>query len=331
MRYVAGVDGGGSKTRFVIAGEDGRVLSDVSAGPSNHQIVGIQETEAVLRGLYEAALMKAGIPEKDIALIYLGLAGTDLEGDFEILGETAKRVFGEIPTVLANDTWPILRSGTPGSWGAAVICGSGSNAAAVRPDGERHILRALGYTLGGAGGGFEIAITALHWTFRSDEGTAERSLLPDRLPAVLGLSGMKDLLGKLYPINALEPSELTLITPLVFQLANEGDSLCQKILIEAGTELGEMLGGVLKQLGMEQMPVPVVLGGRVMGGNNPLMKDQLITTVHRTAPLARFLFPKIAPVGGAILLALEQLGVETEPDIHEKLIVPLGLDNSDCK
>jgi len=33
---------------------------------------------------------------------------------------------------------------------------------------------------------------------------------------------------------------------------------------------------------------------------------------------AEFLFPRIAPVGGAVLLALEELGIETDPTIHNR-------------
>jgi len=325
LRYVAGVDGGGSKTRFVIADEAGKVMADISNGSSNHQMIGIIETERVLRSLYEEAIEIAGISDEEIEVVYLGLAGADMESDFEILERMLSRIFKKTKTVLANDTWPILRSGTPGKWGAAVICGTGANAAAVNPVGEHKILRALGYSAGGAGGGYEMAMTALHWAFRSDEGTTEKSMLTEALPNVLGLSNMNEVLKKIYPEFLLESTELALVASLVFELANQGDSICQKILIEAGTELGEMLGGLLRKLGMENLEVPVVFGGSVMGGNNPLMRDQLKTTVHRVAPYADFLFPRLVPAGGAVLLALEEIGICTEPTIHDELVNYLGL------
>lgn len=325
MRYVAGVDGGGSKTRMVICDEEGTVFADVSDGSTNHQMVGKEETERVLRQLYIEALESAEIQGTDIALVNLGLAGADMKSDFILLEEVLRNVFGETKTILANDIWPILRSGTPGKWGAAVICGTGTNSAVVSPTGDRHILRALGYTLGGAGGGSELAISALHWAFRADEGTAESSALTEKLPEILGLSSMEKLMELMYPEFTLQDKEMALITPLIFELANEGDRICQNILLQSGTQLGEMLCGLLRRAGMEKLEVPVVLGGSVMGGSNPLMRDQLKTTIHRVAPKAEFLFPRIAPVGGAVLLALEELGIETEPAIHDRFAETLSL------
>lgn len=325
MRYVAGVDGGGSKTRMVICDERGKVFADVCGGSTNHQMIGQEEVEGVLRYIYKRALKMAGLQETDITLIYLGLAGADMKSDFILLAEVLKKVFGETRTILANDTWPILRSGTPGKWGATVICGTGTNAAAVSPTGEKQILRALGYALGGAGGGFEMAMSALHWAFRADEKTAEKSALTERLPEILGLSSMEKLMERMYPEFLLQDKDLAMITPLIFELANEGDRICQDILLKSGTELGEMLGSLLRKTGMDKLAAPVVLGGSVMGGANPLMRDQLMTTIHRFAPKAEFLFPRIAPVGGAVLLALEDLGIETEPEIHDHFAETLSL------
>lgn len=325
MRYVAGVDGGGSKTRMVICDEKGTVFADVSEGSTNHQMIGKEETERVLKQLCKEAVKAAGIQEADIALVYLGLAGADMKSDFILLEEVLRKVFEKTKTILANDIWPILRSGTPGKWGAAVICGTGTNSAAISPTGEKHVLRALGYMLGGAGGGFELAMSALHWAFRADEETTEKSALTKKLPEILGLSSMEKLTEQMYPEFMLQDKEMAMITPLIFELANEGDRICQNILLQSGTELGEMLGGLLRKAGMEKLEVPVVLGGSVMGGTSPLMRDQLITTIHRVAPKAEFLFPQIAPVGGAVLLALEELGIETEPEIHNRFVETLSL------
>jgi len=309
----------------VISDEQGAVMADVSGGCTNHQMTGREETRRILAELYAQAKKQSEVADREIALVYAGLAGADLESDFVLLGEVMKEVFGETKAVLVNDTWPILRSGTPGNWGAAVICGTGSNAAVIHPTGEKRILRALGYVLGGAGGGAEMAMTALHWAFRADEKTAEESALTKRLPVLLGQRDMAELMERMYPDFTLQDHELSKITPLIFELASEGDRICQNILLEAGTELGEMLGGLLKKTGMEEFEVPVVLGGSVMGGNNPLMRDQLRTTIHRFAPKAEFLFPQIAPVGGAVLLALEELGIGTEPAIHRRFMDTLSL------
>ncbi len=76
-RYVAGVDGGGTKTACMIADERGTLLAYTIAEGSNHQISGFALTlENVCRTINEACA-QAGIQWEELAFIYLGMAGAD--------------------------------------------------------------------------------------------------------------------------------------------------------------------------------------------------------------------------------------------------------------
>lgn len=319
MKYVVGIDGGGTKTRCLIGDLHGNILGDYTLGASNHQTVGKKQARAAIGEVYEKALECSGVGRGDIQYVFLGLAGADLPSDFKLLNGWCSDIFGTLPFQVVNDTWISMRSGLKGTWGAVSICGTGSNAGARHPDGRSITLNALSYALGNYGGGSHMTEKALHYAFRAYEGTGAGTALAGELPKLLGASGMADLLARFYPQKTINDEELKKIPPLVFRLAGDGDGVCQQILIQMGHVLGEMVAGVIRKLGMEAMEVPVVLGGSIYKGDSPLLVDELTTTLHMTAPKAYVNIPSVPPVAGAYLSALDSVMAVPDSAVYENL------------
>ncbi len=307
MKYILGFDGGGTKTCCVLGNLEGNILEVLEAGPSNYQNIGIDVTKNTIESLYKTALNNQNLKEEDIAFAFLGLAGADLPADFKILNGISEDIFKTIPFEVVNDAWIIMRSGTPDAYGAVSIYGTGANAGAINNKGEMNILRALTYNLGGAGGGGEIADDALHFTFRSNEQTYKKSKLETELPKLLNTDSIDALLEKLYPVYNLAYTEYLKITPLVFKLAKEGDEVCQEILFEKGKLQGQMVNGVLTQAGMINTTFPVVLGGSVFKGESPYFVHAMKQVILDKSPAATFNYPKLKPVAGSYLFALDRL------------------------
>ncbi|HZK34036.1 MAG TPA: BadF/BadG/BcrA/BcrD ATPase family protein [Bacillota bacterium] len=318
--YIIGFDGGGSKTRCVVGDYKGNILADILGGPSNHQSCGPQETKRVINSLLDEALDASSLSQSDLSYAFLGLAGADLPDDFKMLYSLLEPVFKEIPIKIVNDAWIIMRSGTKSPWGAVCICGTGSNSGAAHPDGNQAILRSLGYDLGNYGGGGDMASEALHYAFRADEKTGPGTMLEEQLPAIFGLADMDKLVGMFYPkrVPDIYP-KIKEIPPLVFELASKGDRVCQDILISMGDILGDMTAGVIKRVNIQDMEVPVVLGGSVFSGENPLFIDAFKMTIHRTAPRAHIILPDLAPVAGAYLYGLDTLKIATNKQVYDNL------------
>jgi N-acetylglucosamine kinase-like BadF-type ATPase len=91
----------------------------------------------------------------------------------------------------------------------------------------------------------------------------------------------------------------------VFEVAAQGDPEALKVIEWAGSELGQMACGVIRQLGLENDPVEVVLIGSLYNGH-PLMAETLRKTVLEVAPGAQIIRLTAPPVVGGVLLALEQ-------------------------
>lgn len=331
MAYLAGVDGGGSKTRCIIGNGSGSTLSEGFSIGSNYQLMGEKGAEAAIREAITHATAKIGITNADIDYTVFGLCGADGEQDFTSLHELCRRVLGHGRFSLHNDAWIALRAGATENWGVVTICGSGGACAGRNKSGDEVILRNLSYELGNVGGGMDIARRALHCAFRSEEKTGEPTRLEAEIPKLFKKQRMSEIV---HVVTAAMPEALSKRTEedenntasqrgltrddymavlydfplLVCRLANEGDRVCQDILVRTGSAMGEIAAGVIKRLGMSGIEFNVTLMGGVFYSDNPLFVDEYTTTVHRVAPRARIAVSRQRPDIGAYHLALDMWG-----------------------
>lgn len=334
-RLFGGVDGGATKTWALVGDEAGRLLGFGAGGPANYHVFGMELTMGSVSAALGAAAAAAGSETGALTRAACCLAGDDSAEDHASLGEALVRTLGVGgdrpgpgghggPAIQwDNDCWAALRGGTRKGWGAVVIGGSGTNSAAVSPDGKRAILRGLGRETGNPGGASDIARDAVFWGFRMDEGSCEKTALHGEILKVLGLPDYDAVVSQtsrpgLDPtaVAAFAYQAMGLITPLVFRLAAEGDPYAQRVLVDNGRLMGEQTAAVMRRAGIEGLEADVVLAGSVYRGRSPLLIDALTLAVHRVAPKARPRLPLYHPVVGAYLLALEGAGVPVGPGVY---------------
>lgn len=318
LKYILGLDGGGSKTKCVISDDQGRVIAMVSSGPSNHQTIGIKAAQQTIHQLFSDALLEANLKREAIEFAFLGLAGADTNCDFKTLNKAMKAIFNDIPFEIVNDTWVIMRSGTKEAYGAVSICGTGANAASINTEGHMNILRALSYPLGGDGGGYEISMKALHYAFRSEELTYKKTRLENEVPKALGKRNIEELLEVMYPNFTLDQKDLNKLPPLVFDLADQGDLVCQEILSHYGQVQAKMLSGVLKK-GQLKGQFPIILGGSIFNGIGHTFINAFSSEIKKEYPEVDFIKSQLEPVAGALLFAMDRLKIKTTDDVLENL------------
>ncbi len=319
MKYIIAYDGGGIKTHIAVLNLKGKLIYEELGKGCNHNSMYGDNFKEVIEGLFNNALNYLNIFGNDIEFVFLGVSGADLEPDFIKLNKISKKIFKNIPFKIVNDAWIILRSGLKSSFGAVAISGTGTNSAAINKEGKKAILRSLGYTLGNYGGGLDISREALHYAFRADELTNEPTLLQDEIPKIFNLKTMTEVLNLFYPKNIVEKIKLGEITEVVIKCALNGDVVSQDILVRIGKFIGLQTGGVIKQVGLENSKVPVVVGGRVFSSESPLLIDEFTTNLHRICPKAYIVYPKYKPVIGAYLFALDELNIEQSLEIENNL------------
>ena len=83
--YVLGIDGGGTRTRALLADQDEASLAHVEAGPSNPNVVGFESAAENLAQAILACCTEASCDLSRVGVIVLGLAGMGRQEDRDTL------------------------------------------------------------------------------------------------------------------------------------------------------------------------------------------------------------------------------------------------------
>jgi N-acetylglucosamine kinase-like BadF-type ATPase len=306
VSYVIALDGGGSKTDAVAIALDGTVLGRASAGTSSPHFIGLGPSVAVVDSL----IRQLSGPEQP-AHVGIYLSGLDLEREVADYRAAVAGLPWASSLAVENDLFALLRAGTSAPDAAAVICGTGLNALAIRADGEVARFLALGPISGDWGGGGGIGELALWFAARETDGRGEHTSLTAAIPGEFGLGSVGELTEALHSGQIGMP-ELARLSPIVLEHSRAGDAIAQHIVDRQSDEIAVMAAAALKRLGLDGAAVPVVLGGGVVQSGDPRLLAGVDAALARLAPQAHAVVVHAPPILGAALLALESAGASTE-------------------
>lgn len=322
MKYVIGFDAGGTKTNAVVADESGRILGYGRSAAGNYESIGVQTARSHWLAAGRAAVNQAGIKNEDIEVGCFGLAGADFPEDYEMLyPHAAATGFGK-KIFIKNDTMVAFRAGTRCGYGAVVIMGTGTNCAGRSPDGTEIQIGGEGYLYGDYGGGMAMGRELVHNVVRYLQGRGEPTILAANVFRQFKVENLEELLLRFYhdEYTHLDFAELA---PCIFDVAIDGDKIARNIVIHAGTEVGLSAGAVMKKLDMLNFPVDIVLGGSLYKARGNLFMDTIKEKIYSLNPSVDIIIPEFEPVIGAVLLALEVLGINIDDKIYSNLSQPI--------
>jgi N-acetylglucosamine kinase len=125
MRYVIGIDAGGTKTVGLLAEESGKVLREARGGGANLRVHGELGVEKALFQVIDA--LDAPAP---VDALCLGIAGVAREEERALVRDLLRRLGIRREVRIVNDALVALVAGAPDGHGIVVVAGTG---AALRP------------------------------------------------------------------------------------------------------------------------------------------------------------------------------------------------------
>jgi N-acetylglucosamine kinase-like BadF-type ATPase len=318
MRIFFGVDAGGSKTHALVLDETGAALGFGTGGTGNHQMGGLDAAMREICAAVNGALQAAKVEPQQVELGCFCLAGADLPQDYRLLQNALDAQNLARQVVIKNDSIAALRCGLSRPWGVAVICGTGFNAAGRGKDGREIVLPGLGPISGDWGGGGDLVIEMIRAVMRAWDGRGKPTLLTGAVLDRLGKASEEDLLTALYN-RRLTRRHMLPLAPLLFEVADAGDVVAREIVIRMGTEAGVTANALLRRLDLLDSDAEVVLSGSVFKGRGALLVDTVRQVVRAAAPTARIVCPRLEPVAGAALLALDLAGLPAPLEAYARL------------
>lgn len=289
IRYYLGIDGGGTKTLFLLEDEQGETVAQVTLGPSNPNDIGPDACTALLESGIGAVCH--GIDKREISM-FAGIAGCmSNPGLFQKF--FARYEFGR--SAHGSDLENARELALHGQDGVAVILGTGSIAYAQK-SGVCKRIGGWGYLLDRAGSGYDLGRDALHAALCAIDGTGEETVLRPLLENHL----KKPLPDAIPEIYAGGKRLIASCAPLLFKACDLGDGAALRILDQNAARIAQLLRTGQAYVGSGDAPL-VLLGGLCA------RKDLIEPLVRRHLDLPNpICFSEEPMVKGAIMLARKE-------------------------
>jgi N-acetylglucosamine kinase-like BadF-type ATPase len=372
VKYVLGLDGGGSKVTCLAANGRGELLGCGQGGPVNTNYVLYQECKESTTQAINRALDEAGLLAEQIELLVLSAPIDPLTLD-------------EIVRQCKIKHWIRAAEGETSLWaarfwidahiGITVDAGTGSLSRGWAKDGKETGAGGFGANVGDEGSGLWISVKAISAVLQAYDGRLESTKLTQPILDHFGISNVQELpfllMGGYISSAKLEESkhaqdrvrftidsghilnqtsningeekihkgetsggglffrqfqlgepltrhEVASLCPIVGKVAQQGDRVALQILEEAGFELGRLAVAVINRLGMNNDEFAIVPFGGVFKIGDPIhVPFQQIC--FEVAPKAKIIPSKFEPEVGAVLIALNEVGVGIDEPILNML------------
>lgn len=299
--YVLGIDGGGTKTKGVIADEFGVVYASETVGATNQNGVEIQLVEKELSALF--ASLKKQNNEAFIKLhtVFAGMSGVDRPEAKKVMEALLSRFFpNHVNIIIDNDGVNALYSGTLGVPGIVQIAGTGSITFGINANGERERAGGWGYLIDDEGSGYDIGRAALNAVFKAYDGRGPKTTLTKRILEHFNVAEPPDLIQYIYEVGKARMA-IAPLSKYVSEAADENDAVANQIIKMAGTKIANAISGLSGKLFPDHVgPVPVVVVGGVFSRADlliPIIQSKL-QDMNRNVQIVQ---PKLAPVFGAVI------------------------------
>ena len=279
---ILGVEGGGTKTAWVLVERDGdelRLLKEGKLPPSNLRLTSPDRLREIFRE-FPRSIQRAGV----------FLAGCVTEQDQESLSRLCAETWPGARILTGSDRDSGLAAALGHSDGIVVNAGSGSSVTGRRGD-RLEKAGGWGHILGDAGGAYFLVVQALRLILREYDLHRGEVQFTAKILQALSLNNLDELVRWAQTADKME---IALLAPVVFEAAAAGDERVMVILEEGARVLSEYTEAVSTRLHL-LAPKVMLLGGlfqrdsiyahafrRRLKKNLP---DARVSTVDRTPEL----------------------------------------------
>ncbi len=292
MKYIIGVDGGGTKTAAALADINGNVIKTAYGAGCNPNDIGFENS---MNNIFSAVqALNADI--KDIAAIFCGIAGITAADYSQKANARLKEMFPNAKSEALHDGINVIYSAFPESDGAIVICGTGSSCFMKK---GKEIIRIGGYgKFDCAGNGYEIGKSAIAHALKCGDGREEKGVLYELVAQKIGAAPLE----KLTDLISADKKYIASFAKLVFDAYKEGDIHAAWILENQLEYIGGLINRACEIYGR---PVPVCMAGGI-GTQSAAIDIIRKYLIHNTS----LSVIQTEPVYGAVAKAKEILTAE---------------------
>lgn len=297
MKYYLGVDGGGTKTRYVLVDENMNVCLDKTTGSGYFITLG---KEAFINLMLEIKSDVTAICGDNLEHAFFGMAGVgEFHEDTTAITNLITEVFAPFKVDVANDSIGVWAGGLLCEDGIGVICGTGSIATGV--SGE-HTMRVggWGFLAGDDGSAYWIALKTINAYSKMYDGRFEKTVLYHEVNTKFKLDEVNNFVKLIYRDMEMQRPQIAQFATLCTKAADEGCPYCIEILKEAASEIVLKIDVIANTLKFND-PIKVSYTGGVF--NSEVFYKQIIHELNESKHSYELVIPVSEPAFGSALYA----------------------------
>ena len=301
---VIGIDGGGTKTRALVADEHGDIRGEAVGAGSAVRPGQITHSADVIAAVVRDALDVADQAHARPRVLSVGVAGVGREPERAALWEAlaSRQLADEL--VVQHDLAVALEDAFGDGPGILLIAGTGSSAYGRGPAGATARCGGWGPNIGDEGGGAWIGHRALSVVAAASDGREPETALTGAILTATEVGDASDLIR--WAAEA-SPATYATLAPVVIQVADTGDLRANSILSLAVEELSLHVRALARGLFTdERAAVPVAFTGGLLRKGSSLRK-RLEHRLKTAVPGALLHADEIDPARGAVRSAIRHL------------------------
>lgn len=318
--YFLGIDGGGTKTEFIVIDENGYILGHALEPTCHYKQTSFKNFKEVIQTGIEKVCNQSKIIISQIDYAFIGIPGYgEIEKDKKVLDSIIEDILSSRHYSCVNDSVVAWAGSLACQPGINIVAGTG--AIGFGMDSERNFARASGWGhfCGDEGSAYWLGQKMIELFTKQADGRIIRTPLYEIVKKELGIKNDFEFLD--YVINDLkmERNKIAQLAKLLYKAAKLNDEIALKVYSEAAYEHYLTIAAIVKKLNFDaNEEIMISYSGGVFNAGEYVL-----------GPLRRYLIdnklniklitPILKPITGAALCALIIYLNEVNDSIIERL------------
>jgi len=302
LNYVAGVDGGGTKTAVTIADMKGKAVHTFTSGAINYNGQDEASVRSSLREIFATIARVCGGLDRCVQ-VCIGAAGVSNPTVIPRLEASIRESGYEGGLTITGDQETALCGAHGKAVGVILIAGTGSICYGQNEAGLSHRAGGCGHLIDDEGSGYSIGRELLSAVVRAHDGRIPATPIAGMVYRQLQLDSVQQLIRFVYD-QRTNKKDIAALAPILSQACALGDKTALSIADKSARSLCELVVPVAEKLGLHAGTV--AMAGSVLLKNSEI-RNRLTALLGERYPGMRCIAAEKDAAYGAVLLALGKL------------------------
>ena len=295
--YVIGLDGGGTKTKVLVADRNKKILESFLAGAINYNGSEKERIDRNMQSIFQTILAK-GYARKDCIGICIGTAGISNPLVPQYIKSNVDLFNYSCPVSIVGDHETALVGALLQSEGMILIAGTGSICYGRDGKGNSYRTGGYGHLIDDEGSGYAIGRDILSAVVRAYDKRCEATVLTKLVLDYLNIQTIEELIRYVYDPGHSK-KDIAKLSVLIEKAYRLQDQAAIAIVDHCVSELMELTKPILKVM---KEDCSIAVSGSILLKNQDIF-DKLCAGMKKEHPLVTITKPKKDAAFGAVIIA----------------------------